>query len=108
MNRPIWQEFELVQDFMAVLVTCKFEDDSIKSRCYPAYFFSLRSLREKFPRSRASNTEVNSPIWPEIKNEVAKSDIFPITNLWEISVVMETRTLIQSAQKPYAAFPQPH
>ena len=31
MNSPIWPEFELVQDFMAVLVTCKFEDDLIKS-----------------------------------------------------------------------------
>ena len=28
---PIWPEFELVRDFIAVLVTCKFEEDSIKS-----------------------------------------------------------------------------
>ena len=29
-NIPIWPEFKLVRDFMAVLVTCKFED--IRSR----------------------------------------------------------------------------
>ena len=28
---PIWPEFKHVRDFMAVLVTCKFEDDLIKS-----------------------------------------------------------------------------
>ena len=30
-NSPIWPEFELIRDYMTVLVTCKFEDDSIKS-----------------------------------------------------------------------------
>ena len=27
----MWPEFELVRDFMAVLVTCKFDDDPIKN-----------------------------------------------------------------------------
>ena len=27
---PIWQKFELVRDFMPVLITCKFEEDLIK------------------------------------------------------------------------------
>ena len=31
--------------------------------------------------------------------------IFPIISQWELSVAMETRVLIQSAPKPYAAFP---
>ena len=31
MNSPTWPEFEFARDFMAVLLTCKFEDDSIKS-----------------------------------------------------------------------------
>ena len=30
-NSPIWPEFELIRDFMAVLISCKFEDDLIKS-----------------------------------------------------------------------------
>ena len=29
---PIWSNFELVQDFMVVLLTCKNEDDPIKNR----------------------------------------------------------------------------
>ena len=31
--------------------------------------------------------------------------VFSIISQWELSVAMETRVLIQSAQKPYAAFP---
>ena len=33
--------------------------------------------------------------------------IFPIISQWGLSVVMETRVLIQSAPKPYAAFLPP-
>ena len=33
--------------------------------------------------------------------------IFPIISQWGLSVAMETRVLIQSAPKPYAAFPSP-
>ena len=29
---PIWPNFELVRDFMVVLVTCKYEEDLIKNR----------------------------------------------------------------------------
>ena len=32
---------------------------------------------------------------------------FPIISLWELSVAMETRVLIRSRPKPYAAFPRP-
>ena len=33
--------------------------------------------------------------------------VFPIISQWGLSVAMETRILIQSALKPYAAFPPP-
>ena len=33
--------------------------------------------------------------------------IFPIISQWGLSVAMDTRVLIQSASKHYAAFPQP-
>ena len=33
--------------------------------------------------------------------------VFPIISQWGLSVAMETRVLIQSAPKPYAAFPLP-
>ena len=43
-----------------------------------------------------------------IKNNREKVDIiFPIISQWGLSVAMETRVLIQSAPKPYAAFPPP-
>ena len=33
--------------------------------------------------------------------------VFPIISLWELYVAMAARVPIQSAQKPYAAFPLP-
>ena len=72
-NGPIWPEIELVRDFMAVLVTCKYDEDPIR-------------------------------------NEVAilRTTFSPIISLWELSFAMETRVLIQSALKPYTAFPHPN
>ena len=69
---PIRPKFELIWDFMHVLVTCKYKKDWIKNN---------REKVEKF--------------------------FFPIVSQWELSVAMETRVLIQSAPKPYAAFPHP-
>ena len=69
---PIWSKFELVRDFMHVLVTCKYKKDWIKNN------------REKVETS-FSPLQVNGGL----------------------SVAMETRVLIQSAPKPYAAFPPP-
>ena len=43
-----------------------------------------------------------------IKNKGASvHNIFPTISLWELLVAIETSVLIQSAQKPYAAFPSP-
>ena len=33
--------------------------------------------------------------------------VFPIISQWGLSVAMDTRVSIQSAPKPYAAFPPP-
>ena len=60
MTSLIWPEIKLVQDFMTVLVICKFDEDLIQ-------------------------------------NSVA---ILRTTSLWELSVDVETRVLIQSVQKP--------
>ena len=66
----IWPEFEIAREFMDVLVTCKFEDDLIKSQgailrttfsplqVYGFFFFR---------RSKASNSKVNGPIWCEVE-----------------------------------------
>ena len=69
---PIWPKFKLVQDFMYVLVTCKYKKDWIKSN------------REK----------VETPF-------------SPLIGQWGLSVAIDTRVLIQSASKYYAAFPHP-
>ena len=54
---------------MAVLFTCKFEDDSIKSESaiLPTTFSPLYVYGKFFHHSRANNFKVNSPIWPKIK-----------------------------------------
>ena len=59
-------EFELVRDFIPVLVTGYFEDDSIKSG--GAILRTIYIVYGKiFRRSRANNSKVNGPIWPEIE-----------------------------------------
>ena len=69
---PIWPKFEVVREFMHVLITCKFEKDLLK------------------------------------KQQRKGGDIvFPIISQWALSVAMETRVLIQSVPKPYAAFLPP-
>ena len=53
---------------MAVLVTCKFEEDSIKSECAIFRTTFLHFVYGKiFHPSRASNSKANSPIWPKIE-----------------------------------------
>ena len=44
----------------------------------------------------------------QIKKQLRKGGdiVFPIISQWGLSIAMETRVLIQSAPKPYAAFPQ--
>ena len=65
---PIWLEFDLIQNFMAVLVTCKIDEDRIKSEVAIIQTFSpLQVYGKNFRRSWVSNSTVNSPIWPEIE-----------------------------------------
>ena len=62
--------------------------------------------------SRAANSVVSGPIWPKFDQKQPRKGgdiIFSIISQWEgLSVAMETSILIQSAPKPYAAFPLPH
>ena len=69
--------------------------------------------------SRAANSVVSGPIWlkfelvPDfmhgIKSNQEKVETSFSPSQWEgLSVAMETSILIQSAPKPYAAFPLPH
>ena len=52
----IWPKFELIQDIMHVLITCKFEKDRINGEKW---------WRRFFRRSRAANSIVSVGIWPK-------------------------------------------
>ena len=105
---------------MPILVTSNFDNDSLKNE--------RASMETAFShyKSRAANSIVSSPIWlkfklirdfmhvlitckykkgSEQKQPRKGGDIvFPIISQWGLSVAMETKVLIQSAPKPYAAF----
>ena len=68
MTCQIWPEFELVQDFLPVFVTCKFIEDPIENEGTIVFTFSpLEVYGKNFHLSKASNSKVNIPIWPKIK-----------------------------------------
>ena len=52
---------------MPVLVTSKFDDDSIKNELAWRQHFPIISLWEIFKRSRAANSVVSGPIWPKFE-----------------------------------------
>ena len=116
---------------MPVLVNSNFYDDSIENEqaSMEKPFSHYKSMGNFFRRSRAANSIVSGPIWPKFelvpdfmhvlitckykKVSVEKQPrkggdiIFPIISQWGLSVAMDARVLIQSASKPYAAFPHP-
>ena len=121
-------KIELIQAFMPVLVISNFDDDSIKNEWASMETpFSHYKSMGNFLDLRTSNSIVSGPIWPKFElvpdfmpvlitcKYKKRSDqkqpgkggdiIFPIVSQWGLSVAMETRVLIQSAPKPYAAFP---
>ena len=83
---------------MSVLVTTNFDDDSIKNEraSMETAFSHYKSMGIFFRRSRAANSVVSGG-----------GILFPTIRQWGLSVAMETRVLIQSAPKPYAAFHPP-
>ena len=94
------------------------------------HHFPIISLWEIFWRSRTANCVVSGPIWPKFKlirdfmhvlvtckykkgsdqkqPRKGGDTISHIISQLGLSVAMETRALIQSTPKPYAAFPPPH
>ena len=58
-------EFELIQAFMHVLVTCKNEEDQIENEGARLFtiFLSLYVYGDFSRRSRAANSAVHGPIW---------------------------------------------
>ena len=69
MTDPIRPEFELVRDFMPVLVTSKFDEDPIKNErsSLEIPFSHYESMGECFRRSVAPNSVGSGAIWPEFE-----------------------------------------
>ena len=61
----IGPNFELIQALIHVLIICKYENDPIKTaeKC-DDIVFPIISLWDFFIRSRAANSAVLGPIWP--------------------------------------------
>ena len=65
----IWPNFELIQALIHVLITCKYEKDPIKKsgENVMTSFSPLKVYGNFFIRSRAANSAVLSPIWPNFE-----------------------------------------
>ena len=65
----IWSKFELIQVFMHVLTTCKNENDRIKNEGARVFtrLLPLQVYGDFSRRSRAANSAVLGPIWPNFK-----------------------------------------
>ena len=65
----IWPNFKLIQALIHVLITCKYEKDPIKNsrENVMTSFSPLKVYGIFFIRSRAANSAVLGPIWPNFK-----------------------------------------
>ena len=68
MSRLIRPKIELDQAFLPVLVTSSFDDDSIKNEqaSMGTAFSHYKSMGKFFKHSRAANSVVSGPIWPNL------------------------------------------
>ena len=62
---PFWSNFELVQDFKVVRLTCKNEEDSIKHR--GARVFTTLYINFSDVQGQIDNSGVGGGIWPKFK-----------------------------------------
>ena len=69
MSGVIRPKIELDRAFMPVLVTSNFDDNSIKNEraSMDTPFSHYKSMGIFFRRSRAANSVVNGPIWPQLE-----------------------------------------
>ena len=67
----IWWKLELIQAFMHVLITCRYQKDcTLNSRdkvATPSFPLYYKSMGVFFRRSRADNSVVGGPIWPKFE-----------------------------------------
>ena len=85
----IWPNFELIQALIHVLITCKYQKGSNqkKRRKCDDIIFPIISIWDFFIRSRAANSAVLGPIWPnfelvrDVMDVTCKYDVSSMTNL---------------------------
>ena len=114
---------------MPVLITSNFDDDSIKNerasmetafshyKSMGNFLDAQGQLRSQWSDLAEIQTRQRFYACPRYLQVQKGSDqkqprkggdiVFPIISQWGLSVAMETRVLIQSAPKPYEAFPPP-
>ena len=65
----IWPNFELIQALIHVLITCKYENNQIKNsgENMMTSFSPLKVYGDFSRRSRAANSAVLGPIWPNFE-----------------------------------------
>ena len=126
MTDQIRPEFELVWDFMPVLVTSKFDEDPIKNERARHHFLIISlweifqtlkgtelcrdwtDLAEIHPRPRFSACPLYLQVWKRSDKKQQRNGgdiVFPIISQLGLSVATKTSVLIQSVPKPYATFP---
>ena len=95
---------------MPVLVTSNFDDDSIKNEqgSMETVFSHCKSMGN-FLDAQGLLTRYLQVYKGSDQKQPRKDEaiIFPIVSEWGLSVAMETKVLIQSTPKSYAAFPLP-
>ena len=121
----IWPEIKLVRALMPVLVTSNFDDDLIKNEWarmekafshYESMGNFLDAQGQLTPKSVVRSELVRDFMHVLVICKYKKGldqkqprkggdIVFPIISQWGLSVAMETRVLIQSVPKHYAAFP---
>ena len=87
----IWPNFELIQALIYVSVTCRMSSKRAEFRTPPSSYACYCYLQEKKGSDQKQQRE-------------SGYTVFPIITLQKISVAMETRVMIRSDPKPYAAF----
>ena len=89
-NRRMWPKFELLRDILAVLVTFKFDDDTIKTWAllYPQHFLRYKSMGN-----------ISSAQWQVTPKRIVRSG--PKSNSSEIWDSMSVLVIYKFEEDPF-------
>ena len=97
----IWLNFELIQAPIHVLITCKYEKDPIKNsgENVMTSFSPLCVYGIFFIRSRAANSAVLGPIWPNFELVRDVMDVF-VTCKYEEDLIKNEGARVDTTFSP--------